>query len=391
MFKDYSHLFAIEDGYTALNHGSFGSCPKEVMEHQFELIRHTEKLTTRFFMMEMKTLLQESLKDLAVFLGSPFEDMVFVRNATMGANAVLNSLPLQKNDEIVTTNLIYDSCNYLLHHLSKKKGIIIKTAEISFPDDNEDIITEKILNLITDKTKLIFIDHITSITSLIMPLSKIIPEAKRKGVEIFIDGAHAPGMLPIRIAEIGADYYTGNCHKWMCSPKGAGFLYINPEKQHKIEPAIISNYFNKGDTQAQKLFNSFYWLGTMDYSACCCVKKVIEHLEESVEGGWKHIMERNHQLVLRGRDIILDKLKLTEYTPEEMTGSMVSIKLNSQSEIDAKTTLDVLYLKLLHNHKIEAIFAPLLPKRERILRISAHIYNKEEDYEKLADALKLYI
>ena len=386
--KEHSHLFAIEKGFTALNHGSFGACPKVVMEYQFDLIKRMESLTTRFFMMEMKPLIIESLRTLSEFINSPLDDLVFIRNATSAANAVINSLPFQDGDEIVTTNLIYESCANLLKYFTKKKGVVLKTADISFPDDDEDMINDKIFNLVNERTKLIFIDHITSTTAMIMPVEKIIGRAKDLGIETFVDGAHAPGMIPLNIKQLKPDYYTGNCHKWLCSPKGAAFLYVKPEKQHLITPNIISNYFEKGSTTKEKMFNSFYWLGTMDYTGCICVKAVIDYIESEIEGGWNEVMRRNRSLAIKGRDIITETLNLSGYTKESMTGSMVSIKTDSLSEIDPDTTLDRLYYEMLFNHRIETVFAPLLPSRERLLRISAHLYNKESDYLRLANALK---
>lgn len=387
-YKDYSHLFTIDEQYTALNHGSFGACTKAVTEYRFSLIRRMESLTTRFFMMEMKPLLQESLKSLADFVNAPVEDTVFVSNATTAASAVLKSIQWKPYDEIVTTNLIYESCSHLINLLARTHNLTVHIAEIDFVNDDDDSIIEKIFSLVNDRTKLLFIDHIASTTALILPVEKITAKAKEYGIDIFIDGAHAPGILPLDIIRLKPDYYTGNCHKWLCSPKGAAFLYVKPSRQEMLIPPVISNYFQKGTTVSERMFNSFYWLGTMDYTSCICVAAALRHIENEVEGGWQEVMRRNRSLVIRGRDIICEELKFNEYTPEKMTGSMVSIKTGTKSNPDPATTLDYLYYEILNKFRIETIFAPLQPAKERLLRLSAHIYNKESDYVKLAQALK---
>jgi isopenicillin-N epimerase len=347
-----------------------------------------ESLTTRFFTLELKELYLQSLAGLASFINAPLENIVFIKNATTAANALISSLSLKEGDEIITTNLIYEACRHLLNHYAQTKGVVLKVAQFPFPVTSDEQVISAITELITPKTKLAFLDHITSETATILPIASLIQEFRKRGIPLFIDGAHAPGMILLDLEKLDPDYYTGNCHKWLCSPKGAAFFYVRPDKQKDLNPAIISNYFRKGNETKERFFNSFYWSGTADYTPYCCVKPVIDFFEQTIEGGWSFIMNRNRQLVLTGRDIICDTLGLNEYTPEEMTGSLVTIRLNSKSDLDEKTGLDILVLKLLYDYKIEALIPRLYQTEERILRISAHLYNKESDYEKLALTLK---
>jgi isopenicillin-N epimerase len=245
------------------------------------------------------------------------------------------------------------------------------------------------MELVNNKTRLVFIDHITSETATILPVEKISRELKAYGIPIFIDGAHAPGMIPLDLNIIAPDYYTGNCHKWLSSPKGAAFLYVDPARQENMIPSIISNFFRKGDNVREKFYNSFFWSGTaIDYLSCCAVKPAIKHLAESVEGGWPEIMKRNHELVIKGRDILREMLDLEIFTPEEMTGSMVTFLLNSRGEKDPLIGIDKLLLSLFEKYKIESFITNLYNTDRRILRISAHLYNREEDYARLGTALK---
>jgi isopenicillin-N epimerase len=386
--NEYRDLFFHKKGYVSLNHGSFGSCPKAIMEHQFSLQRNMETLSTYFINRELKPLYKESLSGLANFLNINPQDIAFIRNATFAVNSVVSTFPFQKGDEIVTTNLIYEAYRPLFGQIVKNKGVNLKIAQLPFPIESNEQVISKILEQVTTQTKFAFLDHITSETATIFPIENLISEFRKRNIPLLVDGAHAPGMVPLDIKKLNPDYYTGNCHKWLCSPKGAAFIYIRPELQSQTKPAIVSNYFEKGDTISEQFFNSYYWSGTADYTAYCCVKPVIEYLSEVFTGGWPAIMEHNRRLVLKGRDIILNSLQLKDYTPEEMTGSMATFKLNSKTELDSKTGLDTLAIKLFDKYKIEAVIPRLHQTDERILRISAHIYNSEEDYHILGNALK---
>src|SRR5690554_5545799 len=264
--KSYPQLFNIDKNYTAINHGSFGACTREVLNYHIALQKRMESLTTRFFSLELKPLLTESLQYLAGFINAPVDNLVFIRNATTAANAVINSLTFRPGDEIVTNNLIYESCRHLLNHLAVDKGVVLRIAKIPFPACKSEEIVAKHMELVNNKTRLVFIDHITSETATILPVEKISRELKAYGIPIFIDGAHAPGMIPLDLNIIAPDYYTGNCHKWLSSPKGAAFLYVDPARQENMIPSIISNFFRKGDNVREKFYNSFFWSGTaIDY------------------------------------------------------------------------------------------------------------------------------
>ena len=391
MRNDYRQIFPLKRGTIPLNHGSFGKVPLEIIKYRNELADELESLSTIFFTRKSFDLIENSRTVLADFIGVPAKDLVFVKNATTGVNTVINSIPFERGDEIVTTGLIYSSCRNLLELMEEKKGIKVRTARIElFPKDSEEIY-EKIVSEITEKTRIIFIDHISSESALIMPVEKIAEYAKEKGIDVLVDGAHAPGMIPLEIEKLGVTYYTGNCHKWICAPKGSAFLYVRPEKQDELTPRIISNHFRKGTTANERFHNSFDWQGTMDYISYACVGKAIELIEISFDGGWPEVMKRNHELVIKGRNIISEKLGLSEWTPDELTGSISTIKLNSKSVIDEKTGLDVIQLELFDRFGIEALITTIYPTNNRILRLSAALYNCEDDYVKLGDALKVIL
>jgi isopenicillin-N epimerase len=388
---NYRDLFAVEKGYIALNHGSFGACPREILNYQNQLRAKMESLTTRFFLTELKPLLKDSLSSLAKYVNSPVEDIAFVRNATTAANSVLFSLNWERGDEIVTTNLIYESCRNLINHIAETKGINLKTVEINFLPKSEDEIISAIVGQLSPKTKLVFIDHITSETSLIMPVEKICEELHKREIPVFVDGAHAPGMVELDLKKLSVDYYTGNCHKWICAPKASAFLYAKPERKEELKPAVIGNYFFKGNTESERFFNRFYWSGTDDYTPQCSAGRTIRYFENLVPGGWESIKKQNRAKVIAGRNIISEKLGFTVYTPEKMTGSMVTIPLGSQFVPEERSGLDIWQLELLMKYRIEAVIIPLYPTRERALRLSAHLYNTLDDYAYLAECLSRII
>jgi isopenicillin-N epimerase len=389
--KSYLELFGIEKGFTALNHGSFGACPKEIIEYQYSLMKRMESLTTRFFTRELPDLLEESLETLCRFINAPKKSTIFIKNATTAANAVFKSIDFKAGDEIVTTNLIYSSCRKVIDHTALEKGLKVHKVEIPFPAKNSLEIFEKIMGQVNSRTKLIFIDHITSETATILPVEMIIKEASKKEIDVFVDGAHAPGMIPLDILKLSPAYYTGNCHKWLYTPKGSAFLYVDQKKLDSMVPTVISNNYKDGVTSEERFRNAFDWSATMDYSGYACVGKTIEYLEKNVEGGWGEIMKRDRDLAIKGRGIIAEKLNLDSFIPDEMTGSMVTMKLNSTAVKDPVTGLDIIQMKLLDEYKIEALITTLYPTKERILRISAALYNNENDYELLAEALEKII
>lgn len=381
--------FPIKAQTVPLNHGSFGKCPTEIIRFRNELSDELETLSTVFFTRRSGEMLENSRSVLADFTGVPVEDIVFVKNATTGVNTVLNSIPFKKSDEVITTDLIYSSCRNLLNRLKEKSGISVKTVKIDLFPENSKEIFEKIISEVTEKTRLIFIDHVASESALIMPVQKIAQFAEKKGIDVLVDGAHAPGMIPLQIKKLGVTDYTGNCHKWICAPKGSAFLYVKPEKQDGLTPRIISNHFRKGASANERFHNSFDWQGTMDYISYICIGRTIEFIERSIEGGWSEVMKRNHKLVIKGRAIICEKMGIKEWAPDELTGSITTLKLNSKAVIDEKTGLDVIQLELFDRFGIEALITTIYPTDNRILRLSAALYNCEDDYVKLGDALKI--
>jgi isopenicillin-N epimerase len=261
-------------------------------------------------------------------------------------------------------------------------------AHVPFPLASSDEVLEAILAAVTSRTRIALIDHVTSPTGLVLPLEAIIRELHGRDIDVLVDGAHAPGMLPLQIERLGAAYYTGNCHKWICAPKGAGFLYVRPDHQERIRPLTISHGANATRRDRSRFQLEFDWTGTGDFTAQLCVGTAIRFLEGLVPGGWPEIMRHNRALALEARDWVCDRLAVDRPAPDAMIGSLVTIPLPDAKRPPTVLFLDPLQEELWQEYRIEI---PLqnwggLPRRQ--IRLSAALYNRIEEYHRLAEALE---
>jgi isopenicillin-N epimerase len=375
---------------TFLSHGAFGACPRHVFEFQNEWRRRLERQPLQFLVRELEHEMDAARETLAQFVGAPADDLVFVPNATSGVNSILRSLQFQRGDELLVTNQEYNACRNALNFVAERSGARIIVAEIPFPFKNEDEIIAPILERVTPRTRLALIDHVTSQTGIVLPIAKIVNELKSRGVDALVDGAHAPGMIPLNLEKIGAAYYTGNCHKWLCAPKGAALLHVRRDKQKFIRPLTISHGANSRRKDRSRFLIEFGWPGTFDPSAFLSVPEAIRFIGSQMAGGWPQVMERNRALALAARKILCDSLKIAEPCPAKFIGSLAAIPLPAAGK-NALPKLPLnespLQIALRTKHKIEVpiIFWPAPPRR--VLRISAQLYNSLPQYGRLATAL----
>jgi isopenicillin-N epimerase len=364
-----------------LNHGSYGAAPIAVLARQDEYRTQLEREPVRFMVRELEPLLDDARKTLAEFLGADSDGLAFVPNATAGVNAVLRSFDLDKHDQLLTTNHEYNACRNALEYVAQQAGAKVVVAEVPFPIDSPEGIVDRILEKVTDRTRLFLIDHVTSQTAMINPVQQIVRELAGRGIDTLIDGAHAPGMIPLNVRDIGAAYYTGNLHKWVCAPKGSGFLHVRENRRAGVRPIAISHGANSERADRSRYHLEFDWTGTFDPSAWLAVPEAIRFIGSLLPGGWPEVMQRNHDLVLRGRDIVARALGITPPVPDSMIGSMAALPLPPGDR-------NALQDALLEQFHIEV---PIMPWPGRLLRISAQLYNEVSDYERLADALKKLI
>ena len=379
--------WTLDPAITFLNHGSFGATPRVVLDRQIELRAQMEREPVRFFVRELEPLLDDTRRTLAGFLGADAEGLAIVPNATAGVNAVLRSLDLDKLDELLVTNHEYNACRNTLDYVAGLAGAKIVVAEIPFPIDSPETVIERVLEKVTDRTRLLLIDHITSQTALILPIERLVRELASRGIDTLVDGAHAAGFLPLDLRAIGAAYYTGNLHKWVCAPKGAAFLYVRENRRLGLRPIAISHGANAARTDRSRYQLEFDWTGTFDPTAWLSVPAALEFMD--AQGGWPEVMQRNGALALVARDLLCNALGINPPAPDAMLGAMASIPLPDGTQATAPSLYgDPLQDKLLYDYAIEVPLVPWPHPPKRILRISAQLYNELGDYERLAAALR---
>jgi isopenicillin-N epimerase len=371
---------------TFLNHGSFGATPVAVLAKQDEYRTQMEREPVRFMVRELEPLLDSARRTLADFIGAEPEGLAFVPNATAAVNGVLRSLDLDKHDQLLVTNQEYNACRNALDYVAQLAGAKVVVAEIPFPIATPDVIIERILERVTDHTRLLLVDHVTSQTALIQPVQRVVRELGSRGIDTLVDGAHAPGMIPLNLQGLGAAYYVGNLHKWVCAPKGAGFLYVRENRRADVRPIAISHGANSERTDRSRYHLEFDWTGTFDPSVWLAVPEAIRFIGSLVDGGWPEVMRRNHELALRGRDILARALGIEPPAPDDMLGSMASLPIPDGS-VTATGDRDPLHEALLDDFHIEVPIMPWPQPPKRLIRISAQLYNDESEYERLADAL----
>jgi isopenicillin-N epimerase len=384
------NLWSLDPGIDFLNHGSFGSCPRVVLGFQQALRARMERQPVQYFVRDLEPMLDEARGELARFVGADAEDLVFVPNATTGVNSVLRSLRFESGDELLVTDHEYNACRNALQFVAEQSDARMVVARVPFPLQTPDQMVEAIIQNVTERTRLVLLDHVTSQTGMIFPIERIAAELSRRGVEILVDGAHAPGMTPLHLRELGVSYYTGNCHKWLCAPKGAGFLYVRRDRQERIRPLVISHGANSPRTDRSRFLIEFGWTGTGDPSAYLSVPEAIRYVGSLVPGGWPEVMRRNHALAISGRNIVCGALGIAPPCPDHLLGSLASIPIPDAADSAPQRSplyLDPLQEKLLREYSIEVPVIPWPAPPKRIVRISAQLYNRESQYVRLGRAL----
>jgi isopenicillin-N epimerase len=389
-----------------LNHGSFGACPVVVQDEQSRWRQLIERDPVHFFQDELERHLDAARSEVAAPVGARPQDLVFVANATTGINTVLRSVApaLAPGDEVLTTDHEYNAVGNTLRWAAGATGSQLVVARIPFPIESADRAVEAIVGAVTRRTRLAVISHVTSATGLVLPIERIVPELSRLGVETLVDGAHAPGMVPLGLDALGAAYYVGDGHKWWCAPKGSGFLHVRRDRQAAVRPLVISHGANSPRTDRSRFLLEADWTGTWDPTPALSLPTALRFLASLRPGGPAELMAGNHDLCMAARDIICSAIEIEPPAPDEMLGSMAALPLpdsihpmadatESAADPDASLPDDPLHRSLLERDGIQVPVYPWppVPTRDRpalrLLRISAHAYNGMEQYERLAEAL----
>ena len=389
VYDELKSHWGLDSDYIFLNHGSFGATPNKVLDEQSALRRRLESQPIRFFERELPGLQEAAKSRVGAFLGADGSDLAFVANATTGVNTVLRSLKFTRDDEILVTEFAYGACRNAVDFVAARSGASVRVAATPFPGSSKDALKDSIFDAVGSRTRIVLLDHITSPTGLVFPLAEIVPELESMGVECLVDGAHAPGMVSLNIGELGASYYVGNLHKWVCAPKGAAILHVRADRQEAIRPLVISHGATYIDPERTRFELEFEWQGTDDPTAFLCAPAALDFMGGLMPGGWTELMDSNRKKVLKGRAILCEALQIDEAADRGLIGSLAAISLPQGFGGFDNSLEGALQL---HNslHVDDAIEVPVIywpGQKSLIVRISAQAYNVFRDYERLAEAL----
>lgn len=367
-------LWTLEPGMIFLNHGSYGATPKKVLAEQAKWRGQLEEQPCRFINQIAPGAIRAAAADLAAFLGAEADDVVFVENTTQGINAILRSLPFQHGDEVVVVDHVYNAVRKTLDYVLERAGARLVVAPLGLPATPEAAV-ESLFDAVNARTRLILIDHIASVSAVVFPVANIAARASAHGIPVLVDGAHAPGMIDLDIPSLGVDYYVGNCHKWLCAPKGAAFLWARRERQASLHPTVISHDYLKGFTF------EFDKVGTRDASAWLSVPAAIAFHKEM---GGRALRARNHSVVTDAAVSLANSWKTKLGAPPSSFGAMATIALPDTLPAD-RASADALKAWLWANHRAEVHVMPF--SGALWLRISVQAYNTAAECAALADLL----
>lgn len=384
----FRHHWYLDPNVTFLNHGSFGACPIAVLAEQTRLREQLEREPVLFLGRELESRLDVAREALGALIKADAGDLVFVPNATTAVSTVLRALELREGDELLTTDHVYAACKNALLEVAEPRGAKVVLAEVPFPIHSADQVVSAVRAAITEKTKLILLDHVTSPTGLIFPVEKIAQLAAERGIDVLIDGAHAPGMLELDLRALGVAYYTGNCHKWLCTPKGCAFLYVRKDRQAQTRPLVISHGARTLRTDRPRFRLEHDFTGTQDFTPYLVLPKAIEFMSNLYPGGLAELRAENRKKALEARAIFQRTLNIAPPCPDDMIGSLAAFVLpDSTARPKNPWYADALQEVLFEEEKIEAMIFPFPRSPKRLVRIAAQAYNTAADYQKLADAI----
>jgi len=371
------HSFLLDPGIIFLNHGSFGAVPHPVFDVYQHWQREMEKQPVEFLGRKINAYLAKARCAVADYLNTDKDNLVFVPNATHGINTVARSLHLSPGDEVLSTDHEYGAMDRTWHFIAKASNITYRQHAITLPVNDPSVLLDELFADVSPKTRLIFISHISSPTSIIFPIREICIRARKLGILTLIDGAHVPGQIPLNLEDLQPDFYTGNFHKWLCAPKGTAFLYGRPAVQHLIEPLVVS-WGYEAEIPGTSTFQDYLgWTGTQDFSAYLSVPTAIDFQSQN---DWKSAQNTCHDCAAQTLERWTSISKLTSlYASDRWYAQMVTL------QVPPKYPPLELKSRLMDEYKIEI---PVIEWGDRqFVRLSVQAYNTTQDLDALIGAL----
>jgi isopenicillin-N epimerase len=361
--------FLLDPEVAFLNHGSFGACPRPVFERYQAWQRELEREPIDFLDRRLTALLDDARGTLAAYVGCSADDLAFVQNATTGVNLAARSLPLGPNEEVLATDLEYGACDLAWEWACRRAGARYVRAPIPLPLREPSEVAEALFAHATERTRAVYVSHVTSTTGLLLPLEEIIARARALNLVTIVDGAHAPAQVPVDLAALGADCYAGNAHKWLCAPKGAGFLHVRPEHQDRVDAAIISWGYSEGNAFSQRIEKQ----GTRDPAAWLTVPDAIRF---HAERDWDAVRDRSRRLARDAGRELCELLRTEPLAPDSMVAQMATVRLPRPSP--------ELSQRLFARHRVEI---PVGGPEKDLLRLSVAGYTTGDEIDRLLAAL----
>lgn len=370
-------LFLLRSDVVFLNHGSFGACPRPIFDAYQAWQLELERQPVEFLGRRFAALMREAREALGTFVGADAGDLVYVPNATTGLNTVARSLPLGPGDEVLSTDHEYGALDRTWRFVCGKRGARYIRQPVSLPIKSAEQVIEAVWSGVSKRTRVLFLSHITSPTAIIFPVAELVRRAREAGIITVIDGAHAPGQIQLDLAALGVDFYFGNAHKWLLSPKGAAFLYARREVQHLLEPLVVSWGWEPEQPGPLRFVNAHEYQGTQDIAAYLAVPAAIRFIEEH---DWPHVRQACHELVRYARERITALTGLAPITPDDRTW-FVQMAAFPLPPCDADTLKQQLY----DEFRVEI---PIIAWNGRqFVRVSVQGYNTRADVDILVEAL----
>jgi isopenicillin-N epimerase len=390
-------LWALDPDVVFLNHGSFGATPIAVLAEQRRWRDRMEADPVRFFARDLDAALAEVRRVLGSFVGADPDGLALVPNATAGVNTVVRSLRFDPGDEILATDHEYNASLNALRFAADRDGARLVEVPLGYPVTGPEDVVDRVMDAVTPRTRLAMLSHVTSPTAIVLPVERLVPLLRERGVETLVDGAHAPGMLALDLEALGAAYYTGNCHKWLCAPKGAAFLHVRRDLRDAIRPLSISHGANDPDPSRSRFRKEFDWTGTDDPTAFFSIPAAIDFLGGLLPGGWPALMAANREMAIDGREAVRSALAGAALdpgplaAPDAMTGSMATVPLPGRGRVphDSRSPLDPdpIGAALWERWRIEVPVLPIPGGEGRLVRLSAAPYTHPSEHALLGTAL----
>ena len=383
----------LDPDVTYLNHGSFGACPEPVLAAQREWRDRMERQPVAFLDGALDGHLRGARAALGAFVGADPDGLAFIPNATTGVNAVLRSLRFAPRDEILTDDHEYNATLTTIGAVAERASARVVVAALPFPSAGEDEVVAAFLAAVTRRTRLVVVSHITSPTALVLPIERLVRAFAERGIDTLVDGAHAPGMVPLALDALGAAYYAGNGHKWLCGPKGSAFLWVRADRRAAIHPTITSHGANDPRVDRSRYRLEFDWVGTTDPTAALALPAAIDFIAGLDPGGWPVVMAANHASALHASRRLVQSLGSAAPAPDAMIGAMAAVRVPGPST-------DAHALELKRHLEADRIEIPVVPWPVRagrpdpdgppaqvLIRVSAAPYVESSDLDVLIASL----